>query len=288
MVCVGVVMDPIRGAKDEGIKGFGKGLFTGVIGVVTKPVSGALSLVSETAQGIGNTADFLLEEDPIALEALEPTENVNSYFGKNLEDVMELQRVNLPDSQTRVPVIVPKVTNCLINLGGLEEKGIFRISATKAELEVARDEIDNNQSLSTTNPHVPAALLKLWLRSLVEPLIPQDMYAQSLGCVRGTVTEEGLANDIGWIYNALPEINQLIMIELSRLVTQVDAKQKINHMPLSNIAIILSQCILRDAFASSSDLLENHRFETAFTQAWFTVLPTIIPKLKLPEVEETF
>jgi hypothetical protein len=29
-----------------------------------------------------------------------------------------------------------------------------------------------------TNPHLPAGLLKQWIRALTEPVIPQEMYAE--------------------------------------------------------------------------------------------------------------
>ena len=50
----GVVMKPIRGAKDDGAVGFFKGVGKGLIGVVARPVSGSLDLVSTTAEGIKN------------------------------------------------------------------------------------------------------------------------------------------------------------------------------------------------------------------------------------------
>ncbi len=49
----GIVMDPIKGAKDGGVEGFFKGVGTGLIGAVTKPTSGAVHLAASTLQGIG-------------------------------------------------------------------------------------------------------------------------------------------------------------------------------------------------------------------------------------------
>lgn len=47
---------PIQGAKSGGVKGFFKGTYKGVSGLVVKPISGALDFFSKTSEGIKNTA----------------------------------------------------------------------------------------------------------------------------------------------------------------------------------------------------------------------------------------
>lgn len=59
----GLVVSPIKGAQKDGIEGFFTGTAKGVVGLVAKPVSGAVDMVSSTLEGIGNTADYLLNED---------------------------------------------------------------------------------------------------------------------------------------------------------------------------------------------------------------------------------
>eukprot|EP01006_Ploeotia_vitrea_P029009 TRINITY_DN61627_c0_g1_i1.p1 TRINITY_DN61627_c0_g1~~TRINITY_DN61627_c0_g1_i1.p1 ORF type:complete len:906 (-),score=94.69 TRINITY_DN61627_c0_g1_i1:55-2772(-) len=51
----GVVMDPVKGAKNDGLLGFAKGVGTGVGGLVWRPLKGGGQLVSKTAQGITGT-----------------------------------------------------------------------------------------------------------------------------------------------------------------------------------------------------------------------------------------
>lgn len=48
----GVVTKPVAGAQSGGIGGFFKGAGIGLAGLVTKPVSGVVDLVSKTSQGI--------------------------------------------------------------------------------------------------------------------------------------------------------------------------------------------------------------------------------------------
>jgi hypothetical protein len=62
-----IVMKPIQGAKKDKWAGFGKGVLKGLAGVVAKPISGVLELVSKTTEGIKNTVN---EDDKIKSERL--------------------------------------------------------------------------------------------------------------------------------------------------------------------------------------------------------------------------
>ena len=58
-----VVRKPLEGAKKDNLKGFGKGVLQGLGGLVSKPVSGVVDLISKTTDGFKNTWGF--ENDQI-------------------------------------------------------------------------------------------------------------------------------------------------------------------------------------------------------------------------------
>lgn len=53
---------PFEGAKKGGVKGFFKGTWQGVSGLVVKPVTGVLDAASKTSEGIKNTATYFDEK----------------------------------------------------------------------------------------------------------------------------------------------------------------------------------------------------------------------------------
>ncbi|EGR29518.1 PH domain protein [Ichthyophthirius multifiliis] len=55
---IDTVQKPIQGSKENGIKGFIKGTWQGISGVIIKPVSGILDAISKTAEGFKNTAMY--------------------------------------------------------------------------------------------------------------------------------------------------------------------------------------------------------------------------------------
>ena len=57
----GIVTKPIEGAKKDGAAGFFKGIGKGLIGVVARPVSGVIDLASSTFEGIQKYASHKLQ-----------------------------------------------------------------------------------------------------------------------------------------------------------------------------------------------------------------------------------
>eukprot|EP01083_Nonionella_stella_P243770 849119_1 len=58
----GIVADPIRGARSSGGLGALKGVGTGLLGIITKPVSGVFDAASQTFEGIAKTPDAILSD----------------------------------------------------------------------------------------------------------------------------------------------------------------------------------------------------------------------------------
>ncbi|VDO04823.1 unnamed protein product [Rodentolepis nana] len=61
----GIFSQPISGAKKEGVEGFFKGLGKGLIGTVTRPVSGVVDFASTSFEGIRRAASTSKEVNPV-------------------------------------------------------------------------------------------------------------------------------------------------------------------------------------------------------------------------------
>mmetsp|Transcript_59781 Transcript_59781/g.82127 ORF Transcript_59781/g.82127 Transcript_59781/m.82127 type:complete len:95 (+) Transcript_59781:3732-4016(+) len=59
----GVVTNPYEGAKSGGFKGFLKGTGKGLAGLVTKPITGVVDVVTKTSEGFSNAHDGRPEEE---------------------------------------------------------------------------------------------------------------------------------------------------------------------------------------------------------------------------------
>ena len=68
------------------------------------------------------------------------------------------------------------------SLKGYELEGVFRISATQTKVMKLRDqiELEDDMHVRESNPHVIAGCLKLWIRSLKDPIVPYEFYDSCL------------------------------------------------------------------------------------------------------------
>ena len=133
-----------------------------------------------------------------------------SVFGETLQRVMSLQSEAYPDA--KIPIILPFLTDVscslfrlpysrqkhisnlatvcsffftsqgILALGGLRTSGIFRIPGDLDRVNELKIVIDKGRySLSgQEDPSIAASLLKLWLRELAQPLIPDHLYGECI------------------------------------------------------------------------------------------------------------
>lgn len=128
-----------------------------------------------------------------------------STFGESLESIMRLQERTYPDS--KVPIILPFLADSIIALGGTKREGIFRVPGdadTVSEMKVRIDKGHYNLT-GIDDPHIPASLLKMWLRELQDPVIPMDMYND---CVAAAEEPE----EIFKLVKKLPTMNRRVLL----------------------------------------------------------------------------
>ncbi|KAL8570903.1 hypothetical protein ACOMHN_023576 [Nucella lapillus] len=54
----GIVLDPVKGAHDDGVEGFFKGIGKGILGLLTKPTGGVIDMVSMAFDGLRRAAEM--------------------------------------------------------------------------------------------------------------------------------------------------------------------------------------------------------------------------------------
>ncbi len=54
----GVILEPVRGAREDGVRGFFTGISRGITGLMVKPAVGVVDLVTRSAEGLKNTTTY--------------------------------------------------------------------------------------------------------------------------------------------------------------------------------------------------------------------------------------
>eukprot|EP00808_Paulinella_micropora_P000831 g34818.t1 len=197
------------------------------------------------------------------------TGNPNTVFHTTLERCMELQQQTAPE--LAVPRILHVMIQKIKDLGGLQTEGIFRITPDLEQLRALRESIDNGDYSVMSridSPHLPASLLKAWLRELSEPIFSVEAYerAVEIGKGKGKDSPE-LRQMLQEMCSSLPELSQRIITELAKLAREVasDENFKVNKMDYTNLGVVFAPGLLRNPSEDPIQLLQNAKYETSFT-----------------------
>ncbi|RPB28600.1 RhoGAP-domain-containing protein [Terfezia boudieri ATCC MYA-4762] len=129
----------------------------------------------------------------------------------------------------------------------LKTEGLFRISCSMQLLEIVREAYDRGQYMRSYDygPHVAAGLIKLYYRSLPEPLIPKRYYRE---LPEKCKTPEGIKALLTAHERegGLPSTSRILLTRhLLPLLAAVAAHSSVNKMTPENLAICVSPSLVR-------------------------------------------
>jgi hypothetical protein len=109
------------------------------------------------------------------------------------------------------------------------------------------------------DPHILASLMKLWLRELCDPLVPEEMYND---CI---TTSKDPAACVQMVQR-LPTINRrvvLFVISFLQLFLK-DEIQTVTKMTPANLALVMAPNLLRCNSDSMATVFTNAQYEQIF------------------------
>ncbi|KAG1799881.1 uncharacterized protein HD556DRAFT_73382 [Suillus plorans] len=182
-----------------------------------------------------------------------------STFGESLDATMRLQERNYPHE--KIPIILPFLADGILALGGMKAEGIFRVPGDSDSVSELKLRIDRGYYTldSVDDPHVLASLLKLWLRELCDPLVPEEMYND---CITHSHEPETCIQ----LIRRLPTINRRVVIFLiSFLQFFLEEKvQTATKMTSANLALVMAPNLLRCNSESMTVVFTNAQYEQVF------------------------
>lgn len=224
----------------------------GRIDVMSKYCIGKLRVI--TKKGPRGKAPSLQEIEIAQDAAFNP-----STFGESLSSIFQLQQRTYPNA--KIPIILPFLADGILALGGMKAEGIFRVPGENDVVSDLRLRIDRGfyNLDNIDDPHVPASLLKLWLRELQDPLIPDEMYNDCISCAEDP-------EKVTQMIASLPSINRrVILFVISFLQKFLDERvMKLTKMTAVNLAVVFAPNLLRCASDSMAVVFTNAKFEQTF------------------------
>ncbi|KAF7375938.1 Rho gtpase-activating protein 39 isoform 2 [Mycena sanguinolenta] len=182
-----------------------------------------------------------------------------STFGESLDAIFRLQERTYP--QQKVPIILPFLADGILALGGGKSEGIFRVPGDGDSISDLKLRIDKGYYTldGVDDPHVLASLMKLWLRELCDPLVPDEMYNE---CITNSKNPIACVH----IVERLPTINRrvvLFVVSFLQLFLE-DKVQNVTKMTPANLALVMAPNLLRCNSDSMSVVFTNAQYEQIF------------------------
>uniref|UniRef100_A0A668AGU7 Rho-GAP domain-containing protein n=1 Tax=Myripristis murdjan TaxID=586833 RepID=A0A668AGU7_9TELE len=152
-------------------------------------------------------------------------------FGVSLERLRE-------DGQLvcGVPLVLRHMVEFLDRNGNLHQRGLFRLSGSVVRTRQLRLRWDRGESVDLEQDgdvSTVASLLKLFLRELPTPLVPELQ--------RKKLANQSLRDHLC----SLPNENLSILSYLIHFLSTVATHSQINHMPMENLATVFGPCIFQ-------------------------------------------
>ncbi|CAI2727146.1 unnamed protein product [Schistosoma spindalis] len=197
--------------------------------------------------------------NPVPKKAFRPTTvlSISRHpmltFGVSLEDVIERDK-------TEIPIVISDIFNFLLNKGGLQSEGIFRVNGNSRTVEMLRTIVDENGSYwhlgefssiagdldRSVDVFSVASLLKLYLRELPEGLIPENTTALFL-----KIHSEYRSNQDVYLIQLenlvaqLPVVNYTLLKHLCQFLHRVSVYQSDNKMSIESLGIVFGPNVFR-------------------------------------------
>lgn len=183
-----------------------------------------------------------------------------NVFGETLQNIVKNPQ-NI-DEDGRLPKVLSFLAEAVLRLGGHGCEGIFRIPGDLDGVMNLKMRIEDGEySLEgLRDPAIPASLLKMWVRELAEPVIPNSFYER---CLR--IRHVQAAMDV---VDELPALNRSVIKYLAKYLQLVGdpMNQPKTKMSVSNLAIVFAPNLLRCPDDNPAVIWRNAKQEQHFVK----------------------
>ncbi|KAM7408509.1 hypothetical protein PAMA_002303 [Pampus argenteus] len=144
-----------------------------------------------------------------------------------------------------IPLILRDMVDYL-DRNGMHHRGLFRLCGSVVRTRQLRQRWDSGERVDLEHEgDVPtvASLLKLFLRELPTPLVPEPQRKEMVLSLTGYLDEAEMNRSLRESLCHLPEESLVILSHLIHFLSRVAAHSQSNHMPVENLATIFGPCI---------------------------------------------
>ncbi|CAF0873127.1 unnamed protein product [Adineta steineri] len=181
-------------------------------------------------------------------------------FGQSLENTHKYSR----DKTSPVPIIVRQCCEFLLEYGSTFV-GLFRVPGKQSSIKELRDMYDRGLIIDLNNSYSPAtisSLLKIYLHSLPEPIIPIKNFDEFFEI--GSRFKYNQTNDIDrlkqLIGKTLSGINYAVLAYLSLFLKKLTQYAHETKMDADNLAVTFGSNLIRPSEDLDLNMIKGHNY----------------------------
>ena len=155
--------------------------------------------------------------------------------------------------QQKVLIVLPFLADGVLALCGTKSEGVFRVPGDADAVAALKMRLDRGSyTLEGVDPHVLASLFKLWLRELVDPLVPSEKY---IDCIAFANDAEACCAAV----ERLPTANRrVVLFVISFLQCFLDERVLADtKLTSANLALVMAPNLLRCGSGSMTVVFNN-------------------------------
>ncbi|XP_063294438.1 rho GTPase-activating protein 1 isoform X2 [Pelobates fuscus] len=163
----------------------------------------------------------------------------NQQFGVSLQHLKDKRSDN-----EKIPQVIQETISYLL-VNALSTEGIFRRSASTQVVREVQQKYNMGVQFSFhdyEDVHLPAVILKTFLRELPEPLLTYNLYSYVVSF--SSIEQEKRVESARQILQTLPPENFEVLQFLSAFLVQVSARSDENKMTNTNLAVVFGPNLL--------------------------------------------
>ncbi|GIY23114.1 hypothetical protein CEXT_108872 [Caerostris extrusa] len=183
-------------------------------------------------------AFYMLESALPELEAQIRCCAYQPVFGIPLEEHLKVTK--------REIAVVLETCICWIFESAMEEEGLFRIGGSMIKIKKMKSAFDagfHHLIEEERDPHNVAGILKLYLRTLPEPLLTYQLYDQWMEAAAEPDHDTRLTS-LWSVVNSLPDTHLKNLRYLIKFLAKLCQNSEVNKMSIQNIAIVIGPNLL--------------------------------------------
>ncbi|GAM17273.1 hypothetical protein SAMD00019534_004480, partial [Acytostelium subglobosum LB1] len=276
----GIVQQPYKGAKKDGVAGFAKGVVKGVGGVVLLPVVGVMEFVSLTSQGIMNTPLTVIDAMKNAPkdDTLQQVTAIEDplFFGINItESIERAQDKGVPHLiRIGLDFLTPRVNH----------EGLFRLSGSKLEIDKMQVSFDKGEitgvdKIDKFKVNEMAGVFKAYFRFMPDSIFPAECISKLVEIQQRSMDPLEKVLAIKTVIIQMDDPHYSVIYLCVELLTKICQNSKESLMTPSNLSIIFGPAWFRPSqdfqeVANCNTIVFNliSFFPQIFTRAPSTVL----------------